>query len=469
MKADMLFMKLKTHMFMSLLLLPLGVILSCSGGEGGTGAAPDKAMGGITQFGSIFVNGVEYDTATANIQIDGQAATETDLRLGMQVVVSGRINTDGVTGRADTVVVDEVIRGLVVANDSVNRLTVLDQIVEVPATTRFDNVANLSGINAGVLVEVSGFIKSSGVVTATRIEVLSAIVTSKVHGMVNTLTPATERFTFGSLSVDYSLAEFTGLSKSQLSLFSVLEVQGSYDLASHTLSATKVSKETPLAGDSNSLELEGYVTGIGSGGGISFYINNVPVTVDNATVFSGGTTDEIDVGMKLEAEGRMLDGVLIADEVEFEDKVRIEAPLDGVSIDAVSKIGTLSFNGMGTTYTFNTDALTDGDLATLGVGDTVRLRGNLLETANSVVITRVEVRNAGSQVSLQGPVTGFTAETIVEILGLAADVSAVTEFKKQGLVVSKTDFFAELGLGNIVEIRGTLGTNISWTSIEIVD
>ncbi len=43
----------------------------------GTGSpSPAAVEGPITGFGSIFVDGIEYSTATAQVTIDGQAATE---------------------------------------------------------------------------------------------------------------------------------------------------------------------------------------------------------------------------------------------------------------------------------------------------------------------------------------------------------------------------------------------------------
>ncbi len=70
------------------------------GGIGGTGLT---SSGTITGFGSIFVNGVEFETDSAEILLDGNTAADTALRLGMVVLVTGTLNEDGVTGTADRV------------------------------------------------------------------------------------------------------------------------------------------------------------------------------------------------------------------------------------------------------------------------------------------------------------------------------------------------------------------------------
>ena len=68
-------------------------------GQGGTG----RSYGYITEFASIFVNGVKYDISTAAITINGNPATQADLKLGMAVLVDGTINAGGLTGVATTV------------------------------------------------------------------------------------------------------------------------------------------------------------------------------------------------------------------------------------------------------------------------------------------------------------------------------------------------------------------------------
>ena len=88
-----------------------------SGDSGDTGDAvagisgSGKAIGVITQFGSIFVNGVEYDTTEAVIIVNGAVATEDDLGVGMVVFIQGTVNEDGVTGVAEVVIVDDNLKG----------------------------------------------------------------------------------------------------------------------------------------------------------------------------------------------------------------------------------------------------------------------------------------------------------------------------------------------------------------------
>ena len=65
-------------------------------GTGGGGVPPATASavsyGTITQFGSIWVNGVEFSTGNASFRIKGQPGAASDLRIGMVVRVDGSIN-----------------------------------------------------------------------------------------------------------------------------------------------------------------------------------------------------------------------------------------------------------------------------------------------------------------------------------------------------------------------------------------
>ena len=57
------------------------------GGIGGTGVA----YGTITAFGSVWVNGVRFDTSAATFKLDDSNVRQDDLRVGMVVRVDGSI------------------------------------------------------------------------------------------------------------------------------------------------------------------------------------------------------------------------------------------------------------------------------------------------------------------------------------------------------------------------------------------
>ena len=155
------------------LLLAGGILAACGDGGGETVAGIDArgnpsaaivSQGTVTGFGSIFVNGVRYDTNAASFQIDGATGTEADLAVGDVVIVFGTLNAGETTGTAETVLFDDVVEGPVTAIDDVaNTITVLEQLIRIDADTSFDDnisPASIAGLALNDIVEVSGFIRA---------------------------------------------------------------------------------------------------------------------------------------------------------------------------------------------------------------------------------------------------------------------------------------------------------------------
>src|SRR3990172_5334415 len=144
------------------------------GGIGGTGIS----VGKITAFGSVFVNGVEFETTGATITIDGQTAMngQDDLEIGMIVAVEGTFNVDGGRGTAKSINFKDNLEGPVTSlNTTAQTLTVLGQTVIVDAATEIYDASGarvtLDNIVTGNNVEVSGFTDAEGAIHATYIKV----------------------------------------------------------------------------------------------------------------------------------------------------------------------------------------------------------------------------------------------------------------------------------------------------------
>jgi hypothetical protein len=162
---------------------PLGVTLlltltiaACGGGSGGaadTTPAPPSAtaksvVGKITGFGSVYVNGVEYDTNGASYEVDdASASSDSALAVGMVVKVQGSVNADGRTGTASSVSYDDEIEGIVenltedMDDPSIKTFTVMRTVVRVKKnSTNFDGeddaAFSFETIMNGDNVEASG-------------------------------------------------------------------------------------------------------------------------------------------------------------------------------------------------------------------------------------------------------------------------------------------------------------------------
>ena len=149
-------------------------LAGCGGSDSATtstptaSATPQTTVGKITGFGSIYVNGIEYDTAGASYDVDDSSASGDDaLAVGMVVKVQGSVNPDGRTGQADSVSYDDDIEGAVanlatdMGDPGIKTFTIMGVPVRASSTsTNFegedDPGFSFDTIMEGDVVEVSG-------------------------------------------------------------------------------------------------------------------------------------------------------------------------------------------------------------------------------------------------------------------------------------------------------------------------
>jgi len=194
-------------------------------GSGSPTPAAAAAVGPITGFGSVFVNGVEYITANAQILIDRQPGTEAQLHAGQVVTIKGSVNDDGVTGTATEVSFDGDVRGPVAQIDLTNNTAViLGQTVRVTGSTLFDDSfqpGDLTSLqNGSVFVEVSGFSNGAGEIMASRVDLKSAGSNLQVKGAIQALNTTAHTFRINALTVDYSTSSTMRCADARVQLFS---------------------------------------------------------------------------------------------------------------------------------------------------------------------------------------------------------------------------------------------------------
>ena len=145
--------------------LVLGLVVACGGGGGGGVAGIDRlgvTTGTINGFGSIIVNGVEYETNAADFDIDDGPGSQSELKVGQQVTIQWDSSDDGVTRNAQSVSYDDLLEGPIDSIDpGAQTLVILGQVVIVDAATSFDDEIvprDLTGLELDDVVEVSGLI-----------------------------------------------------------------------------------------------------------------------------------------------------------------------------------------------------------------------------------------------------------------------------------------------------------------------
>jgi hypothetical protein len=304
-------------------------LAACGGGGGGIGGT-GIAYGGITGFGSVWVNGVRYDTQGASFRLNGDSVSQAELRVGMVARVEGSGTS------ATAVVVSEAIEGRV-EQLTADTLVVLGQTVRIDAQTQFEDGVRPA---LGEFVEVHGLPVSAGVLAASYIERESTPDTPpfKVTGFVGTHDAAARNLSIGSLIVQYAGADVSDMGGGDW-VGRLVEVEGSACAGSPvcgTLTASQIEPAGPGIGNSAKAEVEGFITARNPDG---FSIGGLRVVITAATVFEDGLPGDAVVGARVEVEGPIVDGVMTASQVEFDDSVVIEGRVQSVNGDRLSISG----------------------------------------------------------------------------------------------------------------------------------
>ncbi|MEK8032563.1 DUF5666 domain-containing protein [Ideonella sp. DXS29W] len=378
-------------------LLAVALLHACGGGVEGQGTGSvSYSEGPIAGFGSIIVNGIHFDESSATItDDDGHALTRADLKLGMTVRVdSGAIDQTLGTAVAREVRIGSDLIGPVEANDlTAKTLQVLGQTVRITASTVFDDAitGGQGGVGVGDKVEIFAiFDPVAGSYAAQRIEPAGEPTSYKLRGTVSALDTVQRTFKMGPATLTYSAgAAPADLANGQLlrvSLQTSIDGSGRWVVSQFANGAS-----TPV--DGGEAEIESVIASYTSNA--DFVISGVRVNASSARIEPAGAT--LAAGVRVEVEGTMQGGVLMADEVKVkgsgdddgDDEGReVELKGDITALDTAAK--TMVVRGQTIDYasaTFSGD-LGESDLA---VGRQVEVHGTLSSDGTYVVAEEIEI------------------------------------------------------------------------------
>ena len=432
-------------------------LTACGGGGSSTPATAGSpgasvSQGVVTAKGSVFVNGIEFSTAGADITIDGVAGkADADLKVGMVVKVSGASDDATKLGKALKIEARDAVEGKIEVggiDNAAKTITVMGQKVQIE-----DNLTNLNddatkvfataGFVVDDTVEVHGFVDDQGRLRATR-------VAKKATGEFETKGIVT---TVGATSFTLSTPGRTGVLTVNFSsplvapaLNSMVEVKTLTVPAAGatTITASSIRLEDNLGAENEKVEVEGLVSTFTSAQ--DFVVNGKQkVTTDASTVFEGGMKADLAAGMKVEAEGPLKNGVIAATKISFRSNIRIE----GVATVTASGLTLLGKSITISKFTTRQDLFISGDQ--------VEVRA-MLDRDGNLVATRVIKRsNVDGKAFLQGPVS-VDAAGAVSILGTTIVTDAATQFRvstdSTEAAVTKDAFIAKAKIkGTVVKVR----------------
>ncbi len=424
-------MKTKFRLLLISILLPLFLMLNaCGGSSDGGMTGTGITAGRITNFGSVFVNGIQFNVDNATFSRDGVISQQSDFLVGEYVVIEGNVNPSGTSGTATKVIFTDLLEGEVtgVSTDEIS-IEVLGQNIKTDSLSIFHDFTNLTDLAVGSVVEVSGLRDASGVLVANSIELKQTVFIqgtseNEVKGMISNVNQAQMTFQIGAITIDYSNAEVDDFASGIPIAGQFVEAISNQPLNGNILIAFEVELEDEFLTVANNteVEIEGLVTRFSSA--TDFDVNGINITTNNSTEFDDGVAGNLALNVLLEVEGIVnSSGVLVADKIKFRgssgssdddndddssdtdsndenvsdnnSEVRIEDSIQSINISSSEVVvaGTTIVIDATTLMRDKSDqevsALTINDLA---VGDNVEVRGFTLANGK-VLATRFERDN----------------------------------------------------------------------------
>jgi hypothetical protein len=481
-------------------------IAACSSGSdvagiGGSGVAPVgfTSSGTITGFGSVFVNGVEFFTSsnTSYTVEDDSNSSESALKVGMVVFVDGSIDDNGTTGTATSIRYEDSLEGPVssitdtppaTSTSRSRELVILGTTVILnEATTVIDNSSSFTfdTLAAGTNIEVSGFPNVNGAIVATYIEEKDPFVADQtiveIKGIIEGSDGSTQ-FNIGNLTVNVTSNTDTSDLLGGLANGTFVEVKGTLSSPTSTsIIATKVEPEdNSLGDDRDEVEIEGIITRYENDS--DFDIDGYTVDASNATKKPSGLV--LKENMRIEAEGAVVNGVLVAKEIESEDEdAEVSARASNVNLSNNSF--ELNFPSTGQSVTVIVDGNTQYDdkennsptfsLNEIMDSDYIEVEGVEIDNNGAIAVLAIKVeRDQPDDTILQGIVTGGSGtSSTITVLGVDYDVSGSTVFYDidEQSTLSQSDFFdtsnVQLGV-SVIKIKDAVsGGNPDGTADEV--
>ena len=362
-------------------------LVACGGGgTGSTAGAPGTggtgvyAMGSISGFGSVIVNGIKFDDLQASVQVDGVAATPADLRLGMVASVQGSRGAVATLGTASSIEAWSIARGLVtqggVIPGAIGQFTLAGMTVQTDSATVFDFLGATTPLSPGLRVAVWGLQSGADGRSwrATRV----ATVTGTTVVSSGFISVAGSQRSLNGVVLSGSAAD-------HLSAGELVRVQGTLSSVDQSLVVASVQQLGAGVGSlqQGEAEIEGLVTSMLSAS--HFMLGNIQVDASSASV--SPSTAQITTGARVEVEGYVQAGVLKATKVEVENaqtlgEVEIEAP-----IEQFISLGNFVVRGQRCDATNAT--ISHGTVADLKVGARVHLKG--VKAGEVVTVTELEL------------------------------------------------------------------------------
>jgi hypothetical protein len=451
---------------------------SQSAGIGGTGinTARGVVVGKVTDFGSIYVNGFEFNTDSSEFFVDGMAgAMQSDLAIGMVVTLEVETMDGAYTGKAFSVVYDDEVQGPVsatpvdVPGSGGTRKTfgIFGQQVTIDDTETVFKGTSFDTLKEDNVVEISGFRSSATEIFASYVELKKDMVTVgsevELRGTISGYSPPTQQFTLDGVPITFDNDTEIELESGSLANGLYVEVKGTYQAGPPvSVYAEAIEEEDrEFGGDIEDLNLQGLVSSYLD---ISdFRVNGQKVDASNAEFSPENADMLLGNGVEVDVKGAVVAGVLVAEELELRSReTRLRSFVS--SVNMAQNSFEVSYAGLpgsvvviANSQTLFDDEgpleLSDFSLADVNSGDFVRVEG--IESGGNLIaatVKRLDEMDPDDS-KLEGQVDALVPNVSITVLGIPFNVDSGTQYENESGNVSAAIFFANLMIGDRVRIE----------------
>lgn len=421
----------------------VSMLIACGGGGNGTSSSESiVARGVITSLGSIWVNGVEYETPNGgSYSQDDNTSTTASYQVGQVVSIRGMRHSDGVSGIATEVDYEAELEGAA-SGGAINGVTILIASNANVALASLDVNGNLIDNNR---YEVSGFWLDNSTIEATFVkDDDDGDSVDEVRGFVEAVPSGT------SLTVHGLTYTYTGIPA--IAVGDLVEIHFDPD----TLIASRVEFEDDFfdgQADGQEVEIEGAVnTDIADLSAncaleADFMIDLTCIDWDFVDSWEDGLTGPVDMvsGLRVEAEGHFnADGLLLAEKIKGRgNQVRITAIVSNV--DGTGGPGTLDVFG-GAIQVTTQSGLTEIEDTIFNTGG-FEIRG-IRTGATSVLAVRIKADSVGTnehelRAEIDENGVDSSSPNIITVMGISSIVDSSTKLEDEDNIIATGGATAE--------------------------
>jgi Domain of unknown function (DUF5666) len=424
------------------------------------------ALGSITGFGSVLVDGVTYSDATTTVVIDTNpdaptVQTTSSLKLGMQVEMKHA------NGAASEIFVVSSLRGPVTTIDAANsKITVLGQIVQVVSSgveaTVLDGFAAFTDIKANDWVEVHAIESADGSLKATRIEreSIAESTSIKIAGKLSNLDTTAKTFKLGAMTINYANTAIRPNAAVLADAQRVVVFANAAPLG-NVLAPTKLRvRDLKLSGVDKG-NIGGLITDFVSAS--SFSVAGIKVDASTAKYENGSASDLVN-GAAVRVKGTLKEGVLTALAVEFKGKSGSESGAMSVKGAITDFVSVSNFKLRGQTIDATGATFEGGSATDLGNGALIQLKAQLVSgQIKAKTIKFLSQETQGAPLSLQGKIQSFDAALkTFSVAGTSMTLGDATVYVKGTAADVANDKFVE-----VRTVKGASGWEV--TRLEFKD